>query len=51
MGRGKTYEKLCTVCRGGGKVLVTEKFRIRAEKPGDSGNRDDKDTRRKFGIF
>ncbi len=31
-GRGRVYEKICRACRGNGKVVVTERFRIRAEK-------------------
>jgi molecular chaperone DnaJ len=48
-GRGKTYDKLCRECRGEGKVLVRERFTIKAGKPGGGGKKED--TRRKFGVF
>ncbi len=47
MGRKKVFEKVCHVCRGNGRVLVTERFRVKAERS-DAGN---KDSRRRFGVF
>lgn len=38
-GFGKVFDKTCRTCRGQGRVLVTEKFRVKAEK---SGGKDDK---------
>ena len=46
-GRKKVFDKTCHVCRGNGRVLVTERFRVKAEKS-DAGS---KDNRRRFGVF
>lgn len=46
-GRKKVFEKTCHVCRGNGRVLVTERFRVRAEKSGAGSS----DNRRRFGVF
>jgi molecular chaperone DnaJ len=48
-GRGKTYEKLCRECRGNGKVLVREKFRVKVEKEGK--DKDDPDKKKRFWTF
>lgn len=49
-GKGKIYDKQCKECRGQGRVLVRDKFRIKAEKVGGAGGKKE-DTRRKFGVF
>jgi molecular chaperone DnaJ len=33
-GKGKVYERACRVCRGQGRVIVSERFRVKAEKTG-----------------
>ncbi|MDE1865384.1 MAG: DnaJ domain-containing protein [Candidatus Micrarchaeota archaeon] len=48
-GRGKIYDKACKECRGEGRVIVRERFTIKAGKPGGSDKKED--TRRKFGVF
>lgn len=47
-GRGKTFEHLCKICRGAGKNLVTEKFRVKIENLKREGTDQKK---RKFGVF
>lgn len=46
-GRGKTFESRCKTCRGNGSIVVTERFRVKAEKE-DSGS---PSSGRRFGIF
>lgn len=36
-GRGRTYEKTCRACNGRGNILVTERFRVKAEQSGAKG--------------
>ena len=43
-GKGKTFEKVCGTCNGNGKVVVDERFRIRAERVG----KDAQGPRRRF---
>ena len=43
-GAGKINEKTCKTCRGNGRVLVTEQFRIKAERS-DKDNAQDKKKR------
>lgn len=45
-GRGKTFDSICKVCKGHGRVLVTDRFRMRVEKSGSQS-----DNRRRFGVF
>ncbi len=47
-GRGKVYDKVCKECRGQEKILVVERFTVKAGMPG-SGKKED--SRRKFGVF
>jgi molecular chaperone DnaJ len=54
-GAGKIFDKLCRVCKGNGKVIVTEKFKVTAEnlsKP-DTGNKGEKPKGKSgfFGLF
>jgi molecular chaperone DnaJ len=53
-GRGKIYDKLCRICKGNGRVVVTEKFRVTAEST-SKPNPEKKDEKPKgkgfFGIF
>ena len=55
-GRGKIFESACKVCRGHGRVIATEKFRIRAESV-DSAGKEEKDGnasgggRKRFGFM
>ncbi len=37
-GRGRIYEKTCRTCSGNGIIVVTDKFRIRAEKAGGASS-------------
>lgn len=46
-GRKRVFEKTCHVCKGNGRVLVTERFRVKAERS-DAAS---KDNRRRFGVF
>ncbi|MDE1860839.1 MAG: DnaJ domain-containing protein [Candidatus Micrarchaeota archaeon] len=46
-GRGRIFEHVCRTCNGNGRILITERFRIKAEK----ADEDKDDTRRRFGIF
>ncbi len=46
-GRGKVYEKACHTCRGHGRVVVTERFRVRAERV----DKDAAGKSKKFGMF
>ncbi|HVA83050.1 MAG TPA: DnaJ domain-containing protein [Candidatus Aquilonibacter sp.] len=47
-GRGKTFEQLCKICRGAGKNLVTERFRVKIENL----KKESTDTKKKkFGMF
>lgn len=46
-GQGKVYEKRCSVCKGNGRVIVKERFKVKAEKIG----KESKDNARRFGIF
>ncbi len=41
-GRGKTYEKVCSVCKGHGMNNIKERFRIKVEKDGAKEKRDKK---------
>jgi len=45
-GKGKTYDKSCKECKGRGRIIVNEKFRIRAEKTNKKQEKP-----RWFGIF
>ncbi len=46
-GRGKVYETLCKTCRGTGRVMVNQRFRIKVE----SSDSEKSDNRRRFGVF
>lgn len=48
MGKGKSYDQPCKECRGNGKILINERFRVKVEKDGKA---DANQTRRKFGVF
>jgi DnaJ-class molecular chaperone len=51
-GRGKIYEKSCKNCKGNGRVIVTEKFRITVEQSGKSdSDKKDRPKGRFFGVF
>ncbi|MGI0100243.1 MAG: DnaJ domain-containing protein [Candidatus Micrarchaeaceae archaeon] len=49
-GNGKVYEKRCSACSGKGKVVVTERFRVKAE-PEEPKSKDDRKQKGRFGIF
>lgn len=46
-GRGKTFDRLCTVCRGAGRVVATEKFRVKVENTG----KETTERKKKYGMF
>lgn len=48
-GRGKTFDQNCKVCRGAGKNLVTERFRVKIENLKKESGTDTK--KKKFGMF
>lgn len=43
-GRGKSFERVCIACRGNGRVLTTERFRIKAER----ADKENSEPKRKF---
>ncbi|MDE1834810.1 MAG: DnaJ domain-containing protein [Candidatus Micrarchaeota archaeon] len=47
-GRGRTFERICHVCDGNGRTIVSERFRVKVEKSESTG---EKDPRRRFGVF
>ncbi len=49
-GRGKTYERECRACHGNGQVIVTDRFRIRAERA-DKQDKPDAAKGKRFGMF
>lgn len=48
-GRGKVFEQSCRVCKGNGKMVVTERFRVKVEKEGTET--DNRNAGKRFGIF
>ncbi len=46
-GRGRVFEKECTACKGKGRVVVTDKFRVKAEKL----NKEGEEPKKKRGFF
>ena len=49
-GRGRTFEKVCKTCKGQGKVIVKERFRVKVEKTGKDQN-ESKGKGKFFGVF
>jgi molecular chaperone DnaJ len=52
-GKGRVYEKECRICHGNGQVVVTDRFRIRAEradKP-DKTEKGGASKGKRFGMF
>ncbi|MDE1761762.1 MAG: DnaJ domain-containing protein [Candidatus Micrarchaeota archaeon] len=49
MGKGKTYEQICKECRGEGRVIVNERFRVRVDNSANGAEPDQK--KKKFGMF
>lgn len=47
-GRGKTFEHICKECRGQGRVIATEKFRVRVDS---SGKENSEPKKKKYGMF
>jgi molecular chaperone DnaJ len=47
-GRGRVYDRVCKECKGQEKVMVVERFTVKAGMPGPGKK---EDSRRKFGVF
>lgn len=50
-GSGKIYEKLCRVCKGNGRVIATDRFRIKAERADKEGGSTGEPGKRRFFVF
>lgn len=50
-GKGKMHEKICGSCGGNGRMIATERFRVKAGMVNGSESSTGSDSRKKFGFF